>query len=336
MKKFLAIVLSIIMVFSLCACGNNEKAEKYCSSCGEGISKDTAFCEHCGPTVNNEKAESEDNSSDNSSSTESKTEETSKPSSATESTSIPTESSKPSTSNKPSSSTTQSTSKPSSSTENTSKPSTPTHTHSYSKKVTAATCTEKGYTTHTCKVCGDTYTDSNKKATGHSWGSWVTVSAATVEKAGQEKRTCSVCKTKETRTIPALEDNTPTETISIQFPQTPLYVNTIKLNMNTGKYGVSHTIKINEFYYEIDSFGHLHIYCKGEKTYDIKGANSTYFCEMKWRLYDADGYLIDSGWDSVGSLKVGDKFKDHKINVSPIRVTPGTSYRLEIFDSSYE
>lgn len=38
----------------------------------------------------------------------------------------------------------------------TSKPTEPPHTHSYSKKVVEATCTEKGYTTYTCS-CGDTY-----------------------------------------------------------------------------------------------------------------------------------------------------------------------------------
>ena len=127
MKRILATILSIVITFSLGACGNNEKAEKYCWSCGEGISKDVAFCEHCGAAVNNEKNESEDATSDNSSSTEIKNEESS----------IPTESYKPTTS---------------------SKPSTPTHTHSFSKTVTAATCTQKGYTTYTCS-CGDTYKD---------------------------------------------------------------------------------------------------------------------------------------------------------------------------------
>lgn len=124
MKRILSLVLSIIMLLSLCACGNNDKTEKYCSSCGEGISKEVVFCEHCGAAVNNEKNESVDTSSDNSSSTESKTEETSKPSSATESTSKPTESSKPTNTSKP--------------IDTSGKPSTLEHTHSYS----AATCKE--------------------------------------------------------------------------------------------------------------------------------------------------------------------------------------------------
>lgn len=140
MKRIFAIILSIVLLLSLCACGNNKKAEKYCSSCGEGISKDVSFCEHCGAAVNNEKTESEDVLSNSASSTESQNGDTSKQ----------TETSKPITSSNPTSNT---------NTPSTSKPSTPAHTHSYSKKVTAATCTKKGYTTHTCS-CGDSYKDN--------------------------------------------------------------------------------------------------------------------------------------------------------------------------------
>ena len=147
MKKIIALILAVAMVFSLCACGNKEKAEKYCSSCGGGISKDVAFCEHCGAAVGDTKTESEDNSNDTSSSTESKTEQTNKP----------TETSKPTTSSKTSSSTTaSSTSSPSTS----SKPSTPTHTHNYS----AATCTSPAK----CS-CGAT----NGSALGHSYSGGV-------------------------------------------------------------------------------------------------------------------------------------------------------------------
>ena len=124
--------------------------------------------------------------------------------------------------------------------------------------------------------------------------------------------------------------------ITVQNPNTPLYVNTISFNASSGSYGVSHTVRIDSFSYEIDMFGNLSIYCSGEKTYDIKGSSSTYFCEMNWRLYDSDGNLIDYGWDTVSGLKVGDKFKDHKINITTINIIAGESYRLEVFDSSYE
>ena len=43
------------------------------------------------------------------------------------------------------------------------------HVHQYEAKVTAPTCTEKGYTTYTCR-CGDTYTDAETSATGHTYG----------------------------------------------------------------------------------------------------------------------------------------------------------------------
>lgn len=49
----------------------------------------------------------------------------------------------------------------------------PTHTHSYNKTVTAATCTENGYTTYTC-ACGDTYTDNQTAAQGHSYTQTIT------------------------------------------------------------------------------------------------------------------------------------------------------------------
>ena len=124
--------------------------------------------------------------------------------------------------------------------------------------------------------------------------------------------------------------------ITVQNPNTPLYINTISFNASIGSYGISHTVRIDSFSYEIDMFGNLSIYCSGEKTYDIKGSSSTYFCEMNWRLYDSDGNLVDYGWDTVSGLKVGDKFKDHKINITTINITSGESYHLELFDSSYE
>ncbi len=44
------------------------------------------------------------------------------------------------------------------------------HVHTYDSVVTEPTCTEKGFTTHTCSVCGDSYTDSETQANGHTPG----------------------------------------------------------------------------------------------------------------------------------------------------------------------
>ena len=45
--------------------------------------------------------------------------------------------------------------------------------HSYNAVVTDPTCTEDGYTTYTCSVCGDSYTDDEVAALGHTAGETV-------------------------------------------------------------------------------------------------------------------------------------------------------------------
>ena len=72
--------------------------------------------------------------------------------------------------------------------------------HSYTDKVTAPTCTEKGYTTHTCTRCSDSYKDSYKDATNHSYTSKVTT-AATCTKEGVKTFTCSTCANQYTESI---------------------------------------------------------------------------------------------------------------------------------------
>lgn len=51
MRKILATALLIILVFSLCSCGEKEKTEKICTNCDKTIAADSAFCQHCGATV---------------------------------------------------------------------------------------------------------------------------------------------------------------------------------------------------------------------------------------------------------------------------------------------
>ena len=78
----------------------------------------------------------------------------------------------------------------------TTKPTTPpatnppatTHTHTYSTKVTAATCTEQGYTTYTC-ACGHSYKADYISTTVHNYSK--TVTAATCTEQGYTTYTCS-------------------------------------------------------------------------------------------------------------------------------------------------
>ncbi len=72
--------------------------------------------------------------------------------------------------------------------------------HSYTKVVTAPTCTTAGYTTYTCS-CGDTYTADETPMTAHAYGEWEETKAATCTTKGEETRVCADCKVSETREI---------------------------------------------------------------------------------------------------------------------------------------
>lgn len=191
MKRILAIILSIIIVLSLVACGSEQKAAKYCSNCGESIPKDVAFCEYCGVAINANNSKDEESSTNNDiTSTDNFLDKYTETNTSTEDGKNNTPSSKPTTSTTaPNSSTselspsTQTTSKPT----ETSKPSIPTsiHTHSYSKKVIAPTCKNKGYTTYTCS-CGNTYKD-NYTNPSHSYTEYICLSCGAIDKANAHK-----------------------------------------------------------------------------------------------------------------------------------------------------
>ena len=65
--------------------------------------------------------------------------------------------------------------------------------HSYSEVVTPPTCTSEGYTTYTCSVCGDSYKDKTKPATGHTWGEWEIIDSPKCADDGAQKRSCKTC-----------------------------------------------------------------------------------------------------------------------------------------------
>ncbi len=74
------------------------------------------------------------------------------------------------------------------------------HTHSYEEAVTAATCTEKGYTTYTC-VCGNFYTGNEVDALGHVYDVWVTTKEPTEMTVGLARRDCMNCDKYETKEL---------------------------------------------------------------------------------------------------------------------------------------
>ena len=75
--------------------------------------------------------------------------------------------------------------------------------HKHEGKVTAPTCTEKGYTTYTCLVCGDTYTANEKASLGHNMSEMIPIFAPSCENEGQNMIKCIRCEYSEIQQIEA-------------------------------------------------------------------------------------------------------------------------------------
>lgn len=71
--------------------------------------------------------------------------------------------------------------------------------HNWTIKEIQATCESDGSRTYICDTCKETKVQSIK-ATGHTYGAWITTQSATVFNPEQQKRTCSKCGKEEYRT----------------------------------------------------------------------------------------------------------------------------------------
>ena len=76
--------------------------------------------------------------------------------------------------------------------------------HNYVDYTNEPKCDEWGFIEHICTNCGDTYSSHHTSPIGHSYGEWISVEASFgVE--GSKSRTCSICSQTEKQTIPAIE-----------------------------------------------------------------------------------------------------------------------------------
>lgn len=76
--------------------------------------------------------------------------------------------------------------------------------HSYTAKVSAPACTEKGYTTHTCSTCGDSYADNYTVALGHDWDDGTVTVESTKTQSGLKVFTCQTCGGTKEQVLPDL------------------------------------------------------------------------------------------------------------------------------------
>ncbi|MBR5489697.1 MAG: S-layer homology domain-containing protein [Oscillospiraceae bacterium] len=75
--------------------------------------------------------------------------------------------------------------------------------HSYTSTTVEASCTTAGYTVHTCH-CGDTYTDNNIEAFGHSWDEGSMDKRPVTGVEGEMIYTCHTCGEVRNEAIPAI------------------------------------------------------------------------------------------------------------------------------------
>lgn len=73
----------------------------------------------------------------------------------------------------------------------------------------------------------------------------------------------------------------------------------------------------------------LYFYVTGERTYSDNEPGASTIEYFAFKLYDAEGYVVDSGIQSTPSLATGEKFRDEKIYIWSME--PG-EYTFEIVD----
>lgn len=73
----------------------------------------------------------------------------------------------------------------------------------------------------------------------------------------------------------------------------------------------------------------MYIYFTGEKTYDSEGSKYSQSCKVGWKLYDSEGYILDSGMFYSPNIAVGEKFRNEKECAWDV-IKPGETYKLVI------
>lgn len=121
----------------------------------------------------------------------------------------------------------------------------------------------------------------------------------------------------------------------LPLKQTVINTPTLPVTVNKLDYSnkISSSVQITNVTFE--NYGtsgtSISIYVYGKKTYDKYGNNNDdTMCAFKWKLYDADGYLVDSGNAYTDYIVVGDKFKEEIFIYKEI--IPGNTYTLKFFD----
>lgn len=118
------------------------------------------------------------------------------------------------------------------------------------------------------------------------------------------------------------------ESCVLELPVTPQTINYYSIS---GKLMSSTTVTAIDYKFEerYDGRVTLHIYFSGHKDFDSEGANKSNYGHIGWKLYDEDGYVVDSGTNLTSKIAEGERFKNSESYA--FNLLPG-KYSLVIHD----
>lgn len=166
-----------------------------------------------------------------------------------------------------------------------------------------ATCESTGYIEYKCDRCGDKHKET-VQAIGHNWQSATCTAPKKCKACGKTdgKALGHTCKSG-TQICSRCGKNVANE-MKIELPSTPITL--------AYKYSNNKTItrcEITDISYKIESLSNLRIYFTftGKKTYDYENGDN--IVKFIVKLYDDEGFLVNSTTAYIQNLNVGDKFK---------------------------
>lgn len=227
--------------------------------------------------------------------------------------------------------------------------------HEYTSKVTKSpTCIAEGVKTYTCTNCSNSYTEP-VRATGHSYSTKTTV-AATCTTAGSAMHTCNTCGYSYTETIDAkghfwtyatcVEPNrcltcgiTEGSALGHNFtgsmeckrcralPSATVIMKEYPRNHTDAYCSLSIEATLEFYKTTYDGKAYYKIYISGEC---LSASDDYDWTEFRYKVYDAEGYMLYNGHITIMDLKQGEKFKDHA--TLQCALMDGQTYTVEIYE----
>lgn len=213
------------------------------------------------------------------------------------------------------------------------------HTHYYTSQVTReATCGQEGIRTYKCS-CGHSYTESISKKSYHNWEYATCTTPKKCKDCGVTEGEakahsysalynykCDMCGQVDPIVDGALKNS------SLKTPKLPLTV-TCYDAISECKFNITNI----EYEFEYYSNGKVLLKAKfsGVKVYDSKGDSHSSTCEITWKLYDSNGNVVNSGFQYTPSLTTGEKISNIEETLLPhYKASEPGMYRLEILPTN--